>query len=92
MNIRIKDEQDENYIFQLGDVVVFRNGSEREKIVVHDMAKDQYILRSITSMFGATGYHKTLDELTASVNNLEAEYTLYKASEYELVLQRKEGY
>lgn len=89
MNVRIKNPQrDDNYILKLGDVVVFDYGCDQTKIVMYSDTEQKYILRGITTMYGATGWHKTLEELTASIKDDDC--TIYKASEYELVLQRKE--
>lgn len=88
MNIRIKDEKiNDDYILQLGDVVVFDYVDRDPKIVVYSEFEQKYILRSITTMYGASGWHKTLEGLTESIKNVD--YKIYKASEYELVLQRK---
>ena len=89
MQIKIKDKISPIYTLQIGDVVCFDNNIDTIKMVMYDTSQEKYILRGICTTFGATGYHKTLEELTESISHLKCD--IYKASEYELILQRKEG-
>lgn len=91
MKVILDENVKENkYILQLGDLV---EGIYNDKIYVvtyrwdNRDSKNRYILWSLDGDSGYNGYYDTLEDLTYSLTEDER---IFKASEYELRLVRKE--
>lgn len=87
MEIEVRDEIKENYVLQTGDIASTRIGENTTFYIVKKESSG-YRLRNLTDTDGATGYKKTLKELTNSLNLFDS-YIIYPKSEYKLVLERK---
>lgn len=82
--------KDDKYILKLGDLV---EGEDDELYVVayqfdDNRMKYRYILWSLDGDSGYDGYYDTLEDLTYS---LVEDERIFKASEYELRLVKKEN-
>lgn len=85
-----KNIKEDKYILQLGDLV---KSAYCDTIYVvtyqwdNRNSKNRYILWSLDGNEGYNGYHDTLEDLTYSLTEDEK---IFKTSEYELRLVRKE--
>lgn len=95
MNIKIMSTREKKYVLQEGDIINFIGEGDCYMVVKEDNRYtnppqyDSYTLRHMTQDYRANGYSRTLEELTESLDELE-DFKIFKASEYELVLTRKE--
>ena len=91
MKVILDENVKENkYILQLGDLVEGKNGILYIVTEQWDNrnSKPRYILLSLDGDSGYEGYYDTLEDLTYS---LVEDERIFKASEYELRLVRKNG-
>lgn len=90
MKIVIEENiREDKYILQVGDIVECQE--DDFYVVTHQLDENKmrynYILWSLNGDQGYDGYYNTLEELT---NSLVDDERIFKASEYELRLIRKE--
>lgn len=94
MKIRIENAKEGKYILQEGDIVYFEGDNDCYMVIKEDnrflkeVIYDQYTLRSMTRDLRANGFFNNLEGLTDSLCEL-GEYQIFKASEYQLILTRK---
>ena len=87
MDIEIRDKK-ENYVLQVGDLI----RTEYNSFYVITVRLDEngmkaYLPRCMYSEAGVCGFHKTLEELTKTVN--QEQYTIYPKGKYKLELVEK---
>lgn len=90
MNVKVEAIKKENLDLQLGDIVKYKNFFF---IAVKDIeTTSPYLLRNLVDSGGMTGKHCSLQDLNKSVKKylMNGEAKLYKASEYEIVIRKKE--
>lgn len=90
MNVKVEAIKKENLDLQLGDIVKYKNFFF---IAVKDaQTTSPYLLRNLVDSGGMTGKHCSLQDLNKSVKKylMNGEAKLYKASEYEIVIRKKE--
>lgn len=90
MNVKVEAIKKENLDLQLGDIVKYKNFFF---IAVKDIGTTSpYLLRNLVDSGGMTGKHCSLQDLNKSVKKylMNGEAKLYKASEYEIVIRKKE--
>ncbi|AKO92007.1 hypothetical protein BEH_07770 [Priestia filamentosa] len=86
MKLKVKENKEGKLpVFECGDIITMGTTSY---IIIS--TKDGFIAKNLDNgLGGATGYHKTLEELINSINKYEHKH--YSKDSYELVLQQKEN-
>ena len=89
MDIEVRDKKKEDYILQVGDIVVSKIGDVGVVMIMSCISHDEgkYAIRNINQDSWFNGSYDNLELLTASVISLG--WTIYPQSEYKLVLERK---